>query len=302
MTENKIDYNIFHQHEFATLGDGKDYCPPNLSQEAQSLAREGKKPVLLPTLLPGDTIDEKSLSCKDALYPADSAIARLAPAIEKATVHVAAYDSDQDALAANQPGRTFHFETSTGVVFDPRGYVMVNRHLKAGLHYYVEFANNQSLPLTIIANAKDSDLALAKIESPDLDIRYSTFPIDASKNELPKQKPIAAAGFAGGRHHLAYSFGELTGMELSPADNAGTAKQQCPKLNTFEGQSGSGVIDLNTGKMIGVISASKIPLQPGDLWALPKNYYSLMVRKPDLVNFYLMAERYINSTDKRPAN
>ena len=155
----------------------------------------------------------------------------------------------------------------TGVIIDPRGYVLTNYHVVQDVkQIQVTTGNREKTTGRLIAHDPDSDLALLKIDLPrDL----PTIPVGTSSN-LMLAETVAAVGNAYGYEHtvtvgIISQFGRT--VQVNDDQIYRNLIQTDAPINP--GNSGGPLINLD-GEMIGINVAVRIGAQ-GIAFAIPVN-------------------------------
>ena len=155
----------------------------------------------------------------------------------------------------------------TGVIIDPRGYILTNYHVVQGVkQVQVTTNNNEKLIGRLIAHDPESDLALLKINASG---PLPTIPIGTS-SDLMLAETVAAVGNAYGYEHTV-TVGIISQLGRTVQVNDDQVYRNLIQTDApiNPGNSGGPLLNLD-GKMIGINVAVRIGAQ-GIAFAIPTN-------------------------------
>ena len=165
--------------------------------------------------------------------------------------------SDSDSKQVNGMG--------TGVVIDPRGYVLTNYHVVQGVkRIEVTTSDRQKTTAKVLAHDPDTDLAILKI---DLPRQLPTIRIGSSA-DLMLAETVAAVGNAYGYEHT-ITVGIVSQLGRTVQVNEDQVYRNLIQTDASinPGNSGGPLLNLN-GEMIGINVAVRIGAQ-GIAFAIP---------------------------------
>jgi serine protease Do len=155
----------------------------------------------------------------------------------------------------------------TGVIIDPRGYILTNYHVVQGVKQ-IQVTTSQCEKMTgrLIAHDPESDLALLKIDSNQ---QLPTIPIGTS-SDLMLAETVAAVGNAYGYEHTV-TVGIISQLGRTVQVNDDQIYRNLIQTDApiNPGNSGGPLLNLD-GKMIGINVAVRIGAQ-GIAFAIPSN-------------------------------
>jgi len=155
----------------------------------------------------------------------------------------------------------------TGVVIDPRGYVLTNYHVVQGVkRIEVTTSDRQKTTAKVLAHDPETDLAILKI---DLPRELPTIRIGSS-SDLMLAETVAAVGNAYGYEHTV-TVGIISQLGRTVQVNEDQVYRNLIQTDasTTPGNSGGPLLNLN-GEMIGINVAVRIGAQ-GIAFAIPVN-------------------------------
>lgn len=155
----------------------------------------------------------------------------------------------------------------TGVIIDPRGYILTNYHVVQGVkQIQVTTSEREKLLGELIAHDPESDLALLKINS---DKPLPTIPVGTS-SDLMLAETVAAVGNAYGYEHTV-TVGIISQIGRTVQVNDDQIYRNLIQTDApiNPGNSGGPLLNLD-GKMIGINVAVRIGAQ-GIAFAIPAN-------------------------------
>jgi serine protease Do len=153
----------------------------------------------------------------------------------------------------------------TGVVIDPRGYILTNHHVVAGVHeIQVTSADGRQMTARLLARDPDTDLAIIKVDSQE-NLPPITF---GTSSDLMPGEPVVAVGNAYGYEHTV-TRGIISALnravQISDAQFYEDLIQTDASINP--GNSGGPLLNID-GEMIGINVAVRAGAQ-GIGFALP---------------------------------
>ncbi len=163
----------------------------------------------------------------------------------------------------------------TGVVIDPRGYIVTNYHVVAGVRQIqVTPADGNMLIAQLVARDSETDLAIIKVDSPK---KLPVINIGTSADLMPGE-PVIAIGNAYGYEHTV-TEGIVSALhrsvQVSDAQHYGDLIQTSASINP--GNSGGPLLNID-GEMIGVNVAVRAGAQ-GIGFAIPADKAMAAVTK-----------------------
>lgn len=155
----------------------------------------------------------------------------------------------------------------TGVVIDPRGYVLTNHHVIDGVReIQVTMASGREITARLVARDRETDLAVIKIDTPT-DVPAITI---GSSSDLMPGETVVAVGNAYGYEHTV-TRGIISALhravQVSDSQFYGDLIQTDASINP--GNSGGPLLNID-GEMIGVNVAVRAGAQ-GIGFAIPAN-------------------------------
>ena len=155
----------------------------------------------------------------------------------------------------------------TGVVIDPRGYVITNFHVVDGVRkIMVTMADGQQYVAKLVARDMETDLAIIKIES---DEAFPVIPIGTSGDLMPGETVIAVGNAYGYEHTVTRGIVSALhrSVQVSDAQLYDDLIQTDASINP--GNSGGPLLNID-GDMIGINVAVRAGAQ-GIGFAIPVN-------------------------------
>jgi len=155
-------------------------------------------------------------------------------------------------IAANQPLRVFHFQTSGGgIVLTPAGIIVTNAHiLQAPMRITVTFKDGTTLPASILHVEPGADLALLKVDS-DQELPY--LPLSDS-DQLELGQAVYSLGSSTFLSHT-LSEGQISALGQHQGQTAGIAVILI-NFKVYPGDSGSPVLN-GRGEVVGITTAGQ---------------------------------------------
>lgn len=153
----------------------------------------------------------------------------------------------------------------TGIIIDPRGYIITNHHVVEGVNTIrIRLADGASLPARIVARDAETDLALLKV---DHDSPLPVIPCGTA-SDLMVGETVVAVGNAYGYHHTV-TVGVVSAIKRDVTLNKDMAYKQLVQTDAAinPGNSGGPLLNIN-GDLIGVNVAIRAGAQ-GIGFAIP---------------------------------
>ncbi len=212
--------------------------------------------ILLPSFVVQADSNDRNTPLVRAVAQCKSAVVNLRG---QKTVRLDEATNSQDMKQVNGMG--------TGVIIDPRGYILTNYHVVQGVkQIQVTTSEREKTTAQLIAHDPESDLALLKIDSPRL---LPTIPIGTS-SDLMLAETVAAVGNAYGYEHTV-TVGIISQLGRTVQVNDDQIYKNLIQTDApiNPGNSGGPLLNLD-GQMIGINVAVRIGAQ-GIAFAIPVN-------------------------------
>ncbi len=153
----------------------------------------------------------------------------------------------------------------TGVVIDPRGYILTNHHVVDGVReILVTMADSERYVAKLVARDMETDLAVIKIDAPN---RLPVMPIGTSSDLMPGETVIAVGNAYGYEHTVTRGIVSALhrAVQVSDAQSYDNLIQTDASINP--GNSGGPLLNID-GEMIGINVAVRAGAQ-GIGFAIP---------------------------------
>jgi serine protease Do len=172
--------------------------------------------------------------------------------------------TDADAYESGEPTRRVN-GMGTGVVVDPRGYVLTNHHVVDGVRtIQVTLADGNSLVARLVAHDPMTDLAIIKISVSD---RLPTVPVGSSSDVMTGEEVIAVGNAFGYEHTVTRGIVSALHRSVQVNDTQEYHDLIQTDASINPGNSGGPLLNID-GEMIGINVAVRVGAQ-GIGFAIP---------------------------------
>ncbi len=168
--------------------------------------------------------------------------------------------SDAKPLAFDLPA--LEYPLGSGFIWDKAGHIITNNHVvEGGSEFSIAFADGLRLPVKLVAQESESDLAVLKVDSDGLDLRPITV---GDSTKVRVGQPVIVIGNPLGYYEGSLTFGVVSalGRSLTPGftlEMLFKPSYQIPDIIQTDaalnpGNSGGVMVDLE-GRLLGVPAA-----------------------------------------------
>ncbi len=154
----------------------------------------------------------------------------------------------------------------TGVVIDPRGYILTNYHVIEGIQNLIVTSGTTSTTANLISYDHDTDLAIIKVE---VDRPWPTIPIGTSSDIMPAESVLAIGNAYGYTDTASRGIISALNRTVPVSDEQVYYDLIQTDASINPGNSGGPLVNLD-GQMIGINVAVRVGAQ-GIGFAIPAN-------------------------------
>jgi serine protease Do len=170
----------------------------------------------------------------------------------------------RDHFSNSEPSRQVN-GMGTGVVIDPRGYVITNYHVVDGVRkIQVTLADGNTVTATLVANDPETDLAIIKIASSDL---LPVIEIGTSADLMPGETVIAVGNAYGYENTVTQGIVSALHRTVQVSDYQKYVDLIQTDASINPGNSGGPLLNID-GEMVGINVAVRVGAQ-GIGFAIP---------------------------------
>jgi serine protease Do len=173
-------------------------------------------------------------------------------------------DGAQDLLAL-EPSQNRVNGMGTGVIIDPRGYIITNQHVVEDVNSLrVRMADGTSLAARVVARDRDADLALLKV---DAGTSLAVVPLGTASDLMVGETVIAIGNAYGYEHTVSVGVVSAVGRDVALNKEVSYKALIQTDASINPGNSGGPLLNIN-GELIGVNVAIRAGAQ-GIGFAIP---------------------------------
>ncbi len=170
-----------------------------------------------------------------------------------------------DELLALEPSQNRVNGMGTGVVIDPRGYIITNQHVVEDVNSLrVRMADGTSLAARVVARDRDADLALLKVEA---GVPLAIAPLGTASDLMVGETVVAIGNAYGYEHTVSVGVVSAVGRDVALNKEVSYKALIQTDASINPGNSGGPLLNIN-GELIGVNVAIRAGAQ-GIGFAIP---------------------------------